>query len=183
MDSGLVEGGTVPPTQELLDQLESTNPTMGLIARYLAARRASESETNSEDEAAEEEVVETTLAKENRRLAFEQSLRLGRVVQDLHGQVKKMRAELDQLRELNDALAAALGACYLCWGEDADCTICHGSGNPGYFMPDKRLFALFVVPALRTLQAQKGVKQNNATNGQSDVFTQDVNPEKGQKDE
>jgi hypothetical protein len=49
-------------------------------------------------------------------------------------------------------------------------------------MPDKRLFALFVMPALRTLQAQWGVNQNNSTNGRSDVFTQDVNPEKGQKD-
>lgn len=182
MDPGL-SGGAVPPTQELLSQLESTNPTMGLIAKYLAACQTSESETNSGDEAEEEEDVETTLAEENRRLAFEQSLRLGQVVQGLHGQVKKLRAELDQLREINDALAAALGACYLCWGEDAGCTVCHGTGCPGSFMPDKRLFAQFVAPVLRTLQAQKGVNQSNSKNGQSDVFTQDLNPKKGQKDE
>jgi hypothetical protein len=181
--SGSAEGATLPTQEEMLSQLESTNPTMGLIAKYLASRQTPESETNSEDEAEGEEAVEAPLTEENRLLAFEQSLRLAQVVQRLHGQVKKMRAELDQLREINDTLAAALGACYLCWGEDTRCTVCHGTGRPGSFMPDKRLFALCVVPALRTLQTQKGVNRNNSKNGHSAVFTQDLNTKKGPEDE
>jgi hypothetical protein len=163
MDPG-ASGGAFPSAQELLSQLESTNPTMGLIAKYLAARQASESETNSEDEAEGEEDAEAARAAENQRLAFEQSLRLAQVVQRLEGQVKKLRAELDQLRELNDALAAALGACYLCWGEDAGCPVCHGTGCPGSAMPDKQLFARFVAPTLRTLQEEKEANRNKSTN-------------------
>src|SRR5262245_42243043 len=42
--SPIEAAGALPSTEELLAQLESTNPTMALIAKYLAARQASESE-------------------------------------------------------------------------------------------------------------------------------------------
>ena len=155
-------GGALPSTQELLSQLESTDPTVGLIAKYLAARQVSESE-NSLGEAIEVE-GEAVYAAEVQRVAVEQFERLAQVVQRLGGYVKKLRAELDQLREVNDALAAALGACYLCWGKDAGCAVCHGTGHPGTAMPDKQLFARFVAPTLRTLQEEKEANRNKSTN-------------------
>ena len=161
MDAG-ASGGALPSTQELLSQLESTDPTVGLLARYLAARQVSGSESSSEEETEVEE--EAARAAEEQRLALEQYERLAQVVHHLQGQVKKLRAELDQLREVNDALAAALGACYLCWGKDAGCPVCHGTGHAGSAMPDKQLFAQFVAPALRTLQEQKEVNWNKSTN-------------------
>jgi hypothetical protein len=176
MDAG-ASGAALPSTQELLSQLESTDPTVGLIAKYLAARQVSESESSSEEETeAEEEAVRTA---EEQRWVLEQYERLAQVVQRLQGQVTKLCAELDQLREVNDALAAALGACYLCWGKDAGCPVCHGTGHPGTAMPDKQLFAQFVVPTLRTLQEQKLVNRNKLTNGQFNAFTQDMNAKKG----
>ena len=156
-------GGALPSTQELLSQLESTDPTVGLLAKYLAARQASESENSSEEEAIEVE-GEAVYTAEVQSVAVEQFERLAQIVQRLGGHVTQLRAELDQLREMNDALAAALGACYLCWGEDAGCPVCHGTGCPGSAMPDKQLFARFVAPTLRTLQEEKEANRNKSTN-------------------
>lgn len=175
-------GGALPSAQELLSQLESTDPTVGLIAKYLAARHASERESSSEEEAIEVE-GEAVYAAEVQSVAVEQFERLAQVVQRLGEHVTKLRAELDQLRDVNDALAAALGACYLCWGKDAGCPVCHGTGYPGTAIPDKRLFARFVAPTLRTLQAQKEVNRNTSTNRLSNAFTQEMNAKKGEENE
>lgn len=59
----------------------------------------------------------------------------------------------EELATRNAALAAALGACD-CWGQ-AECGVCNGTGGPGWTLPDKRLFAYFVRPALEVLNRQK----------------------------
>lgn len=61
-------------------------------------------------------------------------------------------AELDRLRQRNDALAAALGACHLCFGEDAWCPRCGGRGRPASRRPDPAAFERYVRPLLRRLQ-------------------------------
>jgi hypothetical protein len=163
--------GALPSTQELLDQIGSTNPTLGLIARYLTARRAAESEVvieadgEAEDEHAEEEP------------------RLAQVVQRVEQQVSKLHAELERLRERNDACAAALGACYLCWGEDPDCPVCHGAGRPGFALPDRQWLARLVAPALRRLQAQKEVYQPDSRHTPFNGFVQPVTIKKGAENE
>ena len=58
-------------------------------------------------------------------------------------------AELRMLRERCDALAAAIGACYLCWGDDSLCEVCLGNGVPGSAVPDRALFRQLIVPAIR----------------------------------
>ena len=127
----------LPSTQELLSQLESTNPTMGLIAKYLTALRESNSESSSEEDVEAEK--EFLYVGEDQYSAT--------VVQRLDQQVEKLRAEVVQLRQRNDTLAMALGACYLCWGEDPNCSVCRGTGYPGSAPPDKQAFAQFVAPA------------------------------------
>ena len=42
-----------------------------------------------------------------------------------------LQQELADLREVNDTLAAALGACPACWGGDPECSECSGLGHPG----------------------------------------------------
>jgi hypothetical protein len=124
-------GGALPSTQEMLSRLESTNPTAGLVAKYLVARQAAASETDSEDEAEAEDTTVVTATAEELQLVFDQSERLAQIVQRLERQVRKMRAELDQLRERSDTLAAALGACYLCWAR-AEVNPGHSkNGRPG----------------------------------------------------
>jgi hypothetical protein len=60
----------------------------------------------------------------------------------------------EELVDRNSVLAAALGACD-CWGQHADCPFCDGIGGPGWTVPDERLFASYVRPALaiRTFSA------------------------------
>lgn len=63
-------------------------------------------------------------------------------------------AELEDLREMNDTLASALGACPMCWGGADDCDVCNGAGMPGSQPPDRRLFKQLVSPAVRRMQQE-----------------------------
>jgi|RhiMethySRZTD1v2_1073278.scaffolds.fasta_scaffold1480673_2 TorA maturation chaperone TorD len=74
--------------------------------------------------------------------------REARVAEHLRVKLREMRAELTALHARNDRLAAALGACAYCWGEEADCESCGGVGRPGWRQPSKQLFEVFVKPVL-----------------------------------
>jgi hypothetical protein len=62
--------------------------------------------------------------------------------------VREMRAELSILRRRNADLAAALGACQMCWGVDDRCPDCAGAGAPGWSKPDPDLYDDLVAPAI-----------------------------------
>jgi hypothetical protein len=66
----------------------------------------------------------------------------------------QLAAELDRLRQRNDALAAALGACHLCFGDDAWCPRCGGRGRPASRRPESAAFDHYVRPLLERLQAR-----------------------------
>lgn len=66
-----------------------------------------------------------------------------------------MHAELKELRRRNAVLAAAVGACANCWGEDASCAVCEGDGGPGAVEPDGSLAMAFLEPAFARLQEKK----------------------------
>jgi hypothetical protein len=70
-------------------------------------------------------------------------------------ETEALRAELADLRQANDTMAAALGACPYCWGGDVGCRVCRGRGRPGYAPPDPALFHQFVVPALQRVRAEQ----------------------------
>lgn len=72
-------------------------------------------------------------------------------VQALLGHCSAMETELDLLRRRNDGLAAALGACYLCFGEDPGCARCAGRGRPGARRPEGASFRRYVQPLLQRL--------------------------------
>jgi hypothetical protein len=168
-------GGSLPSTEELLGQLESSDPTLALVAKYLANRPVPEvADTVEEETGAEAEAGEV-------RTALDQTQRLAQVVQNLQSQVVDLRVELEQLRERNDLLAAALGACYLCWGEDRDCPICQGTGRPGSMPPEGSLFTQYVGPALRMLQSQKEVSQRPYYKDVFNLTRQDLDSQKGEQ--
>jgi hypothetical protein len=62
------------------------------------------------------------------------------------------QGELVALRERTDTLAAALGACCLCWGADSACRVCRGRGRPGFSQPDEESFVELVLPAVRAMR-------------------------------
>src|SRR5690348_4223014 len=62
--------------------------------------------------------------------------------------LERLYAEVAELRERTATLAAALGACRRCFGEDELCPVCRGRGRPGGRSPDPVLFAELVEPAV-----------------------------------
>lgn len=66
----------------------------------------------------------------------------------LRARVQEMRDELRILRRRNELLAAALGACELCWGDDPECEECGGHGRPGWEEPDRALYRELVSPVV-----------------------------------
>jgi hypothetical protein len=80
-------------------------------------------------------------------------VRRRQLVSRLRSRFDAMQDELDELRERQDRLAAALGACAECWGEDLECEVCGGTGTPGAFVPDPRLYRAIVSPVCRAAGA------------------------------
>jgi hypothetical protein len=139
--------------EELLAQQGQTNPMAAMLAKHLAERKASNSlreQARVIDVEASE--VDTKLPTEETHNQWEDSAAsLAELRQHLNG----MLSEMKLLRDRNDALAAAVGACCLCWGESLECRSCRGRGGPGFCMPDETLFVEFVLPAVQTLRAQR----------------------------
>jgi hypothetical protein len=70
-------------------------------------------------------------------------------------ELQALRDEVTDLREVNDAAAAALGACRVCWGGDEFCPVCAGQGHPGANLPDLRLYNELVRPAVERMTAAR----------------------------
>ncbi len=133
--------------EDILAQMGETDPRISLLGKYLARRREAEAEDADE---------ETTDSDERAAAAREQQ----EAMRSLQRVAKSMFAELEELRGRNDMLAAALGACYICWGEDAGCEVCAGRGAPGSLPPDGELFSMLVVPAVRRVQQRRAGARN-----------------------
>lgn len=107
----------------------AVDPRMSLLMNYLNQQQAQPAEPDDEpDDESEIEVLppERTAVR-----------------------LQRLHAEIEYLRRRSDTLAAALGACYLCWGRDPACVQCLGAGRPGWNEPDERLFRRLVGPAIR----------------------------------
>lgn len=85
----------------------------------------------------------------------------------------RMKTELEELREMNDILAAALGACHMCWGAVSDCRNCGGRGDPGSRLPDKELYSFFVMPAIRAMNNSTDYKIEAVS--QNDQYSEHIN--------
>lgn len=144
--------GRVDPLALLRTQLDAQtrdNPQAVQILRLLEQRQQQNSEPQEDVILSSEEDVyleHGTLAEENR----EES---ARHTQELEDTVNKVYAELEALRTRNNALAAALGACYLCFGDDLLCEECGGRGIPGSLAPKPAAFRKYVLPAFRRAKA------------------------------
>lgn len=139
--------GKVPTWEELLAQLGDTDPRAQLIGQYLAAQRQAEEDLAADGDADDSEAIEHSA-----RISEAEWEQRERRKDRLRRMVRNMREELEELRERNDRLAAALGACYLCWGDDPECPLCHGNGHPGFLAPEPDSFSRLVAPALRRIR-------------------------------
>jgi hypothetical protein len=132
------------PMDGVLADFARNNPSLAWLPQMLAMQRqfASSAPTPEPDAAeAEIEALQEQLARAQARAD-----KLQRVA-------RQLMAELDAAQERLADVAAVVGACGLCWGEDAQCRSCRGRGKPGLFAPapdpalQSRFFAEPVGPA------------------------------------
>jgi hypothetical protein len=79
-------------------------------------------------------------------------------VEELENEVERLKGVNRILFEQCEFMAAAVGACPQCWGEDLECRECRGRGTPGAFLPHRASFAQLVLPAVervRTLRRRQ----------------------------
>jgi hypothetical protein len=151
---GAITSGGANPLSLILSQLGGQtpdNPAMALLSRLLEQRQASGPETGESNEEGNAEAAAALAAAKRQERE--------RRMQELRETVERVYAELEALRARNDALAAALGACFLCFGTDPLCQECGGRGVPGSRPPEPAAYRDFVVPALqrvRMMQAAPG---------------------------
>ena len=145
--------GGASPQELLMSQLGEQDPTVAMLAQYLTQGSDDDDDDNDEADAANAELEAAYTAQTEAIAAYEEKLHhVTEITRHLHQKLKDVYAELQDLRERNDLLAAALGACHLCWGEDRDCEVCRGEGYPGFYRPDADMFRQYATPALARLQ-------------------------------
>jgi hypothetical protein len=118
---------------EMLENMGINDPRLRLMAEMMGKQRTQPSNRPASGE---------ILAKKRRTLAR---------IENLIQENAELREENRLLEERLALLAEALGACPHCWGEDQSCTICQGKGTPGSFFPNRDVFAVYVLPAVRTI--------------------------------
>jgi hypothetical protein len=67
----------------------------------------------------------------------------------LRARVESLTRTCECMQKRLVAIAAALGACPRCMGENPGCRTCDGDGVPGALRPELQSFQRFVVPAVR----------------------------------
>lgn len=159
-----VSGDDPQAIDELLAQLGQGNPAVAAMLSRFKEQRAAVAARTSLTANHPEENSDTAGAAPQFDEAAE-------AVSELRRQIQGMYEELSALRNRNDLLASAIGACCLCWGQNPECRICRGRGRPGFSIPDEALFEQFVLPAVLMLRAQKTKGSNSAVFIQSTTST------------
>jgi hypothetical protein len=139
---GMAANGRTEELQSAMLQLlgsEGIDPT----TRALLAQSLAPSGSGDRDDGDDVDELDQTLDRSERRR---------RAIRTLRRRFADLQDELDELRDRNERFAAAVGACYRCWGEDRRCGLCRGRGRPGSEPRDRELFGQLVAPALWTVR-------------------------------
>jgi hypothetical protein len=149
---GLQGNGAPIDTSQIYQQIAerySDNPMMSLLLSQMAERNV----TDEEDDYLvidAEEVDEDDLF--SKRKSSEGSLADKKTRARIKSRIQSMSEELSVLRQHSEELAAALGACEICWGYDNECEHCNGYGSPGWQAPRRGVFNKYVEPAIKALR-------------------------------
>lgn len=134
--------------QQLLDKLDGGDPQI----RQLLQQQLQDNQQRSPGSITKDEML--------RRFRI-QNKKLMEHVNVCKEQVKQVKIEngnmvtyLDYFLKLNKTLSAALGACENCWGEDDSCEVCGGNGAAGWKPLNKRLYNIYVRPAVEKANPQ-----------------------------
>lgn len=124
---------------------------MALVQRWMEQRQAAPPASVADEapSAADLELQRLDEVRDARERRREERAAAG----ELQTLLQTLYAEVAALRARNDAVAAALGACHLCFGDDPVCSECAGRGTPGSLLPEAIAFRQYVVPAVRRIRA------------------------------
>jgi hypothetical protein len=132
MDDALLPAA-MPDVNAMMGDFVRQNPQLAWLPQLLAMRHAGDSrepDTVAVPQAEHDELREALARAEARQARLE---RINR----------RLAGDLDVANCLLSDLAAAFGACGLCWGEDPGCPSCRGRGKPGRFAADTELALRF----------------------------------------
>ena len=91
---------------------------------------------------------------QNKKLQ-EQNISLKDQLKEIKVNRNQILNRLSGMRKLNKSLSDALGSCNSCWGENPDCPTCSGNGSSGWRNANKRLFNIYILPALEKIYGLK----------------------------
>jgi hypothetical protein len=144
------------------DTGEAPDERLNIALQWLEQRRATAAQ--SVPEAAPPSAAELELERvEEMRLRRERHDAHRAEARQLQTVMNSLYAEVETLRARNDTLAVALGACYLCFGEDVTCAECNGHGRPGSLLPDISAFRKYVAPAENRVRATQTKAQSGTS--------------------
>ena len=154
-----------PDPQQLMASLGGSNPMLAVFLQHLQQQRQSRvieggtvTEVDEFEEAAPEDERPEEFAAEAEPLRYRGQPALVDDNRELRARLVALTDEVRSLRDREELLADALGACCMCWGEDPQCRACRGRGSPGYAKPDEELFNELVFPAMQMLRAWRANK-------------------------
>lgn len=136
--------------EQVLAQMDPSDARVRLVANMLARRHAVPAPDVEDADESPLRELETLVHEAQARAEH-----AARAEEKLRTIVRGVIDELQVMRERNNLLATALGACYVCWGEDAECAVCGGAGRPGSVPPEPHLFARLIAPAVHASRATR----------------------------
>jgi hypothetical protein len=134
-----------------LQQIAQNDPRLAPLIQHLQERLTAQHP--------EPAPAETNEPPQDQDFEATQAARLAKRNKELKRMARSMFDEIQALRARNDMLAAALGACHLCWGEDSECPYCAGAGKVGAYVISLRTFDQVVGPALQQLEQRPRLAQ------------------------
>jgi hypothetical protein len=118
------------------------NPDLAWFAQLVAMQRQAAAQVQSEP-------PELEAARAEIAALVEQLHQSEARAEKLQRHARRLAEELDAAQERLSDLAAILGACGLCWGEDRECRSCRGRGKPGMFAPEPATRSRFFAGAAK----------------------------------
>jgi hypothetical protein len=135
-DPAAIAAGADPALlmQQMMADAAAADPKMAMLAQMLAGSRAAAAPQPDDDN--DDEIAELNARLERADARIIAMKRDGR----------RLLEAYQACRERLGLLAAALGACGLCWGDNESCPSCRGRGRPGMVRPDPELRARLLGP-------------------------------------
>jgi hypothetical protein len=153
--------GSGPSPQQAMDgflaDFARQNPDLAWVAQLLAMQRQAATSALSNPPELEAARAEIEALAEQLRLSEARADKMQRLA-------NRLGEELDAAQDRLADLAAVLGACGLCWGEDRHCRSCRGRGKPGMFAPEPATRSRFFAAAVET----EKTPSDNASSEQSE---------------